>query len=160
MPEPEREKDFITELRPDVDDKVDRVLERLERGQHENIEADLQALLKAYPDYHLTNFAMGVCRVKIEDDPVGAIPFFEKAIEIFPYFSEAHYNLGNCERMGSSHLTLRGQGGTSPSSRRYPPSRAFPSLLLLGLHAAGARLSGWTRRKISASLRSRAISRS
>ena len=38
--EPEPEKDFITELRPDVDDKVDRVLERLERGQYENIAAD------------------------------------------------------------------------------------------------------------------------
>jgi tetratricopeptide (TPR) repeat protein len=94
--EPEPEKEFTTELRPDVDDKVDRVLERLERGQHENVEADLTALLKAYPDYHITNFAMGVYRAKIEEDPVGAIPFFEKAIEIFPYFSEAHYNLGNC----------------------------------------------------------------
>jgi tetratricopeptide (TPR) repeat protein len=32
-------------------------------------------------------------------DPVGAIPFFETAVQIFPPFPEAHYNLGTSARM-------------------------------------------------------------
>ena len=32
-------------------------------------------------------------------DPVGAIPFFEKAVQILPPFPEAHYNLGTAARV-------------------------------------------------------------
>jgi tetratricopeptide (TPR) repeat protein len=44
----------------------------------------------------MTNYALGVYVAMVEKDPVGAIPFFEKAVGLFPPLAEAHYNLGNC----------------------------------------------------------------
>ena len=52
------------------------------------------SLYQRYPGYHMTNYAMGICAGLIEENPVGAIEFFEKAVRILPPFAEAHYNLG------------------------------------------------------------------
>src|SRR5947207_7305470 len=54
------ENDFVAELLPNVDEAVDRLLIRVEKGQFENVEAGLEALLCKHPDYHATNYAMGV----------------------------------------------------------------------------------------------------
>jgi tetratricopeptide (TPR) repeat protein len=89
------EKHFIAEVRPDLDAAVDRVLERLELGAGRRVEPEIVALLKEHPHYHTTNFAMGVYLALVMQDPVGALPFFEKAVQIFPLFPEAQYNLGN-----------------------------------------------------------------
>jgi tetratricopeptide (TPR) repeat protein len=43
----------------------------------------------------MTNFAMGVYRARVEKDARGAVPFFEKAVQILPPFPEAHFNLGS-----------------------------------------------------------------
>ena len=95
---------FITELRPDLDSAVDRLLERMELGDRSaNLENELQALLEKYPDYHMTNFALGTYLSVVAKDPVGAIPFFEKAVRIFPVFAEGHYNLG-CSHTNSGHI--------------------------------------------------------
>jgi tetratricopeptide (TPR) repeat protein len=88
------EKDFITELRPDVDKAVDRLMQRLEQGGGSEVGASIEALLKEHPEYHQTNYAMGVYLAQVLRDADGSIPYFEKAIEIFPLFSEAHFNLG------------------------------------------------------------------
>jgi tetratricopeptide (TPR) repeat protein len=88
------EEPFITELRPDVDDKVDRVLARLESGAGREVEPELKALLKEYPGYHMTHYAMGVYIAMVMDDARGSIPFFERAVQILPPFPQAHFNLG------------------------------------------------------------------
>jgi len=93
-PPPEEEEKFIAELMPEVDDEVDRLLERLERGDRQSVRAPLMSLYKRYPRYHMTNYAMGVYTGMAEGDSDGAIPFFEKAVRILPPFAEAHYNLG------------------------------------------------------------------
>ena len=54
------EKPFITELRPDLDKAVDRLLQRLERGERKGLAAEFTTLLQTHPDYHVTNYAMGV----------------------------------------------------------------------------------------------------
>ena len=90
------EETFIAELLPELDEAVDRLLERLELGERAGMEKEFQALLQENPNYHLTNYAMGVYVAMAEQDPVRAIPFFEKAIRIFRYLPEAHFNLGNC----------------------------------------------------------------
>ena len=90
------EDDFTTVLLPKVDEAVDRLLIRVEKGQFENVEASLEALLREHPDYHTTNYAMGVYRAIGLADPEGAIPFFQKAVSVFPPMAEAHYNLGTC----------------------------------------------------------------
>jgi tetratricopeptide (TPR) repeat protein len=51
----------------------------------------------------MTNYAMGVYVGMVEDDPAGAIPFFEKAVRILPSFAEAHYNLG-CSLMKACRI--------------------------------------------------------
>ncbi len=86
---------FAAELRPDVDRAVQRLLVRLERGERENLETNFNDLLQRYPDYHMTNYAMGVYVGLAHNDPAGAIPFFEKAVRVFPPLAEAHYNLGS-----------------------------------------------------------------
>jgi tetratricopeptide (TPR) repeat protein len=82
-------------LLPKVDKAVERLLIRLEQGQFEGVQADLEALLRRHPHYHTTNFAMGVYRGIVLQDPASALPFFQKAVSIFPPLAEAHYNLGS-----------------------------------------------------------------
>jgi tetratricopeptide (TPR) repeat protein len=91
-----REDDFTVELLPKVDEAVDRLLICVEKGQFENVEAGLEALLRKHPDYHTTNYAMGVYRAMVLEDAQSAIPFFQKAVSVFPLMAEAHCNLGTC----------------------------------------------------------------
>ena len=96
--DPPREEPFIAELRPDLDEAVDRALQRLARGEGKQVESEIAELLEDNPDYHMTNYAMGVYQAVVAKKPVAAIPFFEKAVAIFPPFAEAHFNLGNAAR--------------------------------------------------------------
>lgn len=88
------EEDFIAEIKPEVDAEVDRLLERLERGERRSHGETIGSLYRKHPGYHMTNYAMGVYIAMVQDDPQAAIPFFEKAARILPPFAEAHYNLG------------------------------------------------------------------
>jgi tetratricopeptide (TPR) repeat protein len=81
---------------PKVDEAVDRLLIRVEKGQHEGAQAGIEALFREHPNYHTTNFAMGAYLLASAEDTEGAIPFFEKAVSVFPPMAAAHYNLGSC----------------------------------------------------------------
>jgi tetratricopeptide (TPR) repeat protein len=94
----QREAPFIAELRPDLDEAVDDALQRLEQGEGKRVESEITELLEQNPEYHLTNYAMGVYQAMVEKAPAAAIPFFEKAVAILPPFPEAHYNLANAAR--------------------------------------------------------------
>jgi tetratricopeptide (TPR) repeat protein len=89
---------FITELRPDLDEAVDRALQRLEQGEGKRVKSEITELLEQNPDYHLTNYAMGVYQAMVEQAPAAAVLFFEKAVAILPPFPEAHFNLANAAR--------------------------------------------------------------
>jgi tetratricopeptide (TPR) repeat protein len=89
---------YVAELRPELDEQVDAVLERLELGAGRAVEPEIKALLEKYPGYHSTQFAMGVYLATVRQDYAGSIPYFERAVEIFPPFPEAHFNLGNSAR--------------------------------------------------------------
>lgn len=93
-----REEPFTAELRPDLDEAVDRALQRLEQGEGKRVEAEITGLLEENPDYYLTNYAMGVYQAVVKKAPAAAIPFFEKAVAILPPFPEAHFNLANAAR--------------------------------------------------------------
>jgi len=86
---------FIAELRPGLDRELDELLRQVEIGAGKEAGSKISSLLRAHPDYHVTHYAMGVYLVAVEEDPREALPYFEKAVEIFPYFAEAHFNLGN-----------------------------------------------------------------
>ncbi|MDA1275777.1 MAG: tetratricopeptide repeat protein [Verrucomicrobia bacterium] len=94
----EREQHWIAELRPDLDKAVDRALQRLEQGETKRAFSEITKLYEENPNYQMTNYAMGAYQAAIMKDPAAAIPFFEKAVKIFPPFPEAHYNLGNAAR--------------------------------------------------------------
>ena len=96
--DPRREESFIAELRPDLDEAVDRALQRLARGEGKQVESEIAELLEDNPDYHMTNYAMGVYQAVVAKKPAAAIPFFERAVAVFPPFAEAHFNLGNAAR--------------------------------------------------------------
>jgi tetratricopeptide (TPR) repeat protein len=81
-------------LNPHLDDQVDRVLRQLESGAGKAVEPKIRNLLEKHPFYHMTNYAMGIYLGMVAKNPEGALPFFKKAVEIFPPFPEAHFNLG------------------------------------------------------------------
>lgn len=93
-----REDDYIIELRPDVDEAVDRLLQRLERGEGKRVAAEITQLLERHQDYHMTNYAMGVYQATVAREPKLAIGYLEKAVAIFPQFTEAFFNLGMAAR--------------------------------------------------------------
>ena len=74
---------------------MDRLLQRLESGEGRGVGNDVLALYQKHPHYHMTNYAMGVYTAMVEKDARGAVPFFEKAVQILPPFPEAQFNLGN-----------------------------------------------------------------
>ena len=88
-----REKKFITLLDPDLDDECDDALSLIEDGNLTQGEARMQALFKRRPDYHTVQYGMGVCCIQKENFGEAAA-YFKRAVEIFPYFTEAQFNLG------------------------------------------------------------------
>jgi len=88
------EEPYVAELRPELDEQVDAVLERLQMGAGRTVELEIKALLQKHPGYHSTQFAMGIYLAMVRRDYAGSIPYFERAVQIYPPFPEAHYNLG------------------------------------------------------------------
>ena|ERR1051326_4089562 len=53
--------DFIAEIKPELDEAVDRLLERVEQGEGRSVRGQIAALYEKHPVYHMTNYAMGIC---------------------------------------------------------------------------------------------------
>ncbi|MFP3912406.1 MAG: tetratricopeptide repeat protein [Desulfobacteraceae bacterium] len=87
------EKDFIIEINEEVDDAVDRALAFVEKGKFKKAHRMLHDLEKRHPGNHMVMYGLGTAYA-LEENFEDAIAYFEKAIDIFPYFVEAHYNLG------------------------------------------------------------------
>jgi len=103
---------FTAMISPEIDDEVDIVLEQFERGQTSIAEVKIKELLKKYPHYHQTNYAMGVIEIHNENLDE-ALNYLNKATEIYPLFSEAFYNKAiiyknksEIARMSSEFLSL------------------------------------------------------
>ena len=92
-----RKKTFITQILPDVDDQCDEALGFLESGDLARGETMLQDLGRQHPDYHTVLFGLSVCHI-MKQQTDEAIARLERAVEIFPAFSQAHYNLGSAYR--------------------------------------------------------------
>lgn len=86
-----RDGHFLAEFNPDVDQKVQAALQLVRKGAFDKALPMLTKLRREHSRNHTVCFAMGTLHaMKGEDDK--AMPFFDKAIEIFPYMSEAHFN--------------------------------------------------------------------
>jgi len=90
---PAKEKPFIAPIYPEVDEECDRILSLVESDHLLTGEKQMRELYKKYPDYHTVLYGMGVCNV-LQDKFEEGIEFFKKAVDIFPYLTEAHFNMG------------------------------------------------------------------
>ncbi|MBW2367914.1 MAG: tetratricopeptide repeat protein [Deltaproteobacteria bacterium] len=86
-------KSFMIELDETIEKQVDNALEDIEKKRFFKAEKVLTHLLQANPDNHYVNYGIGALYA-FQDENKKAIRHFQKAVEIFPYFVEAHYNLG------------------------------------------------------------------
>lgn len=89
---PHRERHFITPIDPEIDEECDRILSAVESGHLSHVEKQMRELYKKYPDYHTVLYGMGVCHV-LQDKTEEGIEFFKRAVHIFPYLTEAHFNM-------------------------------------------------------------------
>lgn len=80
-------------LDPALDDECDKALGLIESGKLEQAEERMKDLLKRHPNYHTVQYGMGVCSIQ-RDNFEEAATYLRRAVEIFPYFTEAHFNLG------------------------------------------------------------------
>lgn len=84
---------FIVELDETIEKQVDDALKEIEKKRFNDAEKTLTNLFRSNPANHYIHFGMGALYA-FKDENEKAIGHFQKAIEIFPYFVEAHYNLG------------------------------------------------------------------
>jgi tetratricopeptide (TPR) repeat protein len=87
------ERKFITLIAPELDEACNDALALAEAGKVAQAEERINELHKQHPEYHMVQYGMGVCCVLKNQFEEGA-KFFKRAIEIFPVFTEAHFNLG------------------------------------------------------------------
>lgn len=70
-----------------------QALEEAQKGNVRSAEKSLVTLLKTNPQVDMVQFGMGaICLLKNKEDE--ALRYFEKAIELNPYFAEAWFNKG------------------------------------------------------------------
>jgi len=85
-------KPFIIALNDEIDKKVNEALMMVERGFIDKGAYTIEELMVSHSDYHTVQFAMGVVlgfRKQYDE----AIKCFKKAVDIFPYFLDAQFNL-------------------------------------------------------------------
>lgn len=82
---------FIVELNPEIEAAVDAAMELCDRGKVEAARVQVNRLLLAHPENHLVCYAKGVLHA-IQEEHEEAIKWFDKALAIYPYLVEAHFN--------------------------------------------------------------------
>lgn len=82
---------FIAEMNPAIDDAVDAAMELCEQGNMDAARQRMSSLVREHPRNHSVCFGMGVLHV-LNKEHEEAISWFDKAIAIYPYFVEAHFN--------------------------------------------------------------------
>jgi tetratricopeptide (TPR) repeat protein len=82
---------FIASIDENLDTKVDLILQQAERGQIAGCETKMRTLFEKYPNYHSTNYGMGVIYLLKKNEEM-ALPYFDRAVKILPIFAEAWFN--------------------------------------------------------------------
>jgi tetratricopeptide (TPR) repeat protein len=93
----ERKPVQIVAVLSDMDEVCDKALTQIEAGDLLNAEMEAERLYHLHPNDHMVNYLQGVCCIQRERYQE-AISFFEKAIQINPWFCEAYFNLGSLYR--------------------------------------------------------------
>ncbi len=82
---------FLMEINPEVVKSVNNALEQAERGNNQKALTALTRLLNDHPCNHSVAFGIG-CVYAMQERCEEAITWFDKAIAIYPYSVESHYN--------------------------------------------------------------------
>lgn len=82
---------FLMEINPEVEKSVDNALVQLQRGNTQKAMTALTGLLHDHPRSHVVAFGIG-CVHAAKGEHEESIQWFDKAIAIYPYLVEAHYN--------------------------------------------------------------------
>lgn len=85
-------KHFIALIDLEIEKECDKALTLAESGEVPKAEVLLKALYEKHPDYHTVVYGMGVC-CALQGRTEEAIEFFKRAVDIFPYFTEAYFNM-------------------------------------------------------------------
>jgi len=86
-------KHFIAEINEEVEDAVDHALTQVGKGDIEKGEFIITELEKKHPRNHNVLYGLGVVHA-FKEQHDKAIEYFNKAISIFPFLLEAHFNKG------------------------------------------------------------------
>ncbi|MCI5224955.1 MAG: tetratricopeptide repeat protein, partial [Candidatus Electrothrix sp. AR4] len=90
-------KSFTAKIDPAIDDEVDKALAYVEQGEFAQGETILNKLIQEQPDLYIVQYGMGTLQA-MKGNYIDSIGYFDKCLEIFPYFFEAWYNRGNAYR--------------------------------------------------------------
>lgn len=85
-------KRFIIALDDEIDRKVNDALSMVEKGFIDKGADIIKGLMTLYPGYQTVHFGMGVVHA-LREQYDEAIRCFKKALDIFPYFIDAQFNL-------------------------------------------------------------------
>jgi len=88
---------FTARIDPDVDEAVDEALELAHKGIFKQARIQMQALLSENADIYTVHFGMGVIHA-LQDEIDLALPYFNRSVELFPYFSEGWVNKAMCHK--------------------------------------------------------------
>ncbi len=81
------------EINPELEKSISHALGLVEKGEINEGEAIMVDLQGEYPEYHTVYFGLGVISA-VRERHDEAIKYFKRAVEIFPHFAVAHFNLG------------------------------------------------------------------
>lgn len=87
-----QKKEFIIELNEEVDKAVDHAMTAVEKKNFSKAEKILKGLMQTYPENHMVLYGMGIFFVMQKKYEIG-IEYLKKAVDAFPVFVEAYYNL-------------------------------------------------------------------
>jgi tetratricopeptide (TPR) repeat protein len=90
-------KQFTAMIDPEVDKAVNKALAFVESGNIPKGEELLASLLKDHPDLYIVQYGMGTV-LAMKGQYKESIVYFDKCLEIFPYFAEAWFNKGNSHK--------------------------------------------------------------
>ncbi len=82
---------YIIEINPAVEEAVNAAMELAESGKVEQARQAIDALHREHPHNHLVYYAEGTLSA-IDGEHAESLKWFDKAIAIYPYFLEAHFN--------------------------------------------------------------------
>ena len=88
----QEERKFMVELNKEIDAAVDEAMAAVEKKNFRKAETILADLMEKNPNYHMTLYGMGMLSA-MQGKYTEAIEYLKKAVDIFPMFTEAYYNL-------------------------------------------------------------------